>query len=118
MKRSTIALCSALLLVPLGACADYYGYDEDIYASRPYAYDGFYDGFYGPIYDGYWGDDDFFYFRRGDRDRHFQRGDHAHFRRAMPADGRFRPMQGMVRPERGMHMPHFRPGRPSHEDHR
>ena len=43
-------------------------------------YDGWYDGYYGPVHEVYWGDDRFFYYRAGprgpwivDRDNHFRR---------------------------------------------
>ncbi|HTX49987.1 MAG TPA: hypothetical protein VME40_11425 [Caulobacteraceae bacterium] len=52
----------ALLGLSLGACEDTY------YHGGPYAYryvDGYYDDFYGPFYDGYWGPDDYFYYRAG-----------------------------------------------------
>ena len=42
-------------------------------------YDGYYDGFYGPIYDGYWRDGHFWW---RDRDDHpYRRDDDNHFRR-------------------------------------
>jgi len=42
------------------------------------AFDGWYDGYYGPYTDGYWSDDGFFYYSSGggyvrDNDRHFRR---------------------------------------------
>ena len=42
------------------------------------AYDGWYDGYYGPYTDGYWSDDGFFYYSSGggfvrDNDHHFRR---------------------------------------------
>jgi hypothetical protein len=43
-----------------------------------YAYDGFYDDFYGPFDDGYWGTDGFFYFSDGHGG--FRRDDEHHFR--------------------------------------
>lgn len=58
-------------------CADY-GY----YGSGPVAdveYDGYYDGYYGPIYDGYWGDSGVFFYRTSPEGR-FRRGDVTHFR--------------------------------------
>jgi hypothetical protein len=45
----------------------------------PVAYDGYYDGYYGPYYDGYWGTDGFFYY--SDANRHWVRDDNHHFRR-------------------------------------
>lgn len=72
----------------MSACADYgVGVGVDDYAYGPpadVAFDGWYDGFYGPIYDGYW-DNDIFYYRTADTGR-YQRGDVAHFRHN-PAPG-------------------------------
>ena len=43
-----------------------------------------------------------------DRDRHFRRGDHDHFRRDQSAPGgNWRSMQGTFRPERGYRMPNY-----------
>jgi len=110
MKRLFIALCATFPALPLAACAGSYGYDEGFYTGGPYAYDGFYDDYYGSIYDGYWGDDGGFYYRRGPHDRHFRRGDPAHFSRMRPANGNFHPIQGSMRPQHGMRMPHFNGG--------
>jgi hypothetical protein len=43
------------------------------------AYDGFYDNAYGPIYDGYWGDGDAFFYR-SHRHGHYVRDTGSHFR--------------------------------------
>jgi hypothetical protein len=112
MKRLIIALCATIPPALLGGCASY-GYGADVYAGGPYAYDGYYDDFYGPIYDGYWGDDGFFYFRSGDRDRRFRRGDAAHFSRGSATGTNFHPIQGSMRPTRQARMPHFSGGRPA-----
>lgn len=116
MKRLFVAMCVAL---PLAGCAGTYGYGGGVYAGGPYAYDGFYDGYYGPIYDGYWGTDGAFYFRGGGGDRHFRRGDPGHFHRGgPPPSSRFQPMRGQTTPSPGVRMPRFpggqhggRPGR-------
>jgi hypothetical protein len=42
-------------------------------------YDGYYDGYYGPMYDGYWGDDNFFY-HSGGLGQPFVRDEGSHFR--------------------------------------
>ncbi|HKT86104.1 MAG TPA: hypothetical protein VJQ77_08475 [Novosphingobium sp.] len=106
--RSWKILLAAPLLVGLAGCVEdgYAGVQSAYY--DPYPYNGWYDGFYGPIYDGYWGDDGFFYYRATDRDRHFHRGNHDHFRRgdARPT-GSFRPMQGTFTPPSGYRMPHY-----------
>lgn len=44
------------------------------------AYDGFYDNYYGPIYDGYWGDGGVFFYRSGPHGRYIRDRD-GHFRR-------------------------------------
>jgi hypothetical protein len=41
--------------------------------------DGYYDDFYGPFYDGYWGDGGYFYYRTGP-DADWRRDDARHFR--------------------------------------
>ena len=61
----------------------------------PVAYDGYYDGYYGPYYDGYWGTDGFFYY--SDANRHFVRDNDHHFRRE-PASG-FRKVTAHARPK-------------------
>lgn len=101
-------LIAAPLLLGLSACADngYYGARVGVY--DPYPYYGWYDGFYGPIYDGYWGSDGFFYYRSSDRDRHFRRGDRDHFRREQASPGgKYRSMQGTFTPQRSFRMPHY-----------
>jgi hypothetical protein len=116
MKRLWIAAAIALPSLALGACATGYG---EVYAGGPYGYDGYYDDFYGPIYDGYWGSDGFFYYRSGHGDRHFRRGDTSHFVRgnAQPG-GHFHEMHGSFTPDRGMRMPHFNGGPRGHgRDH-
>jgi hypothetical protein len=75
----------------LAACADYdtdYGpdyYSADYYGA-PSAYygadvdfDGYYDGYYGPVYDGYWNTGAFYY--RTSPSTGFVRGSADHFRR-------------------------------------
>ena len=89
MRKMLIAAAIGGMFI-LPACADY-GYRGAYYGAEVGAPDVYYDSFYGPYTDGYWGPDDFFYYRGGDgrfvRDegRHFQhrmfngaRGFHAH----------------------------------------
>lgn len=75
MKHLMISLGLAL---GLSACATYgdngYGYGGG------YAYNGYYDNYYGPVYDGYWGDGDLFYYRTV-RNGPYLRDDSRHFRR-------------------------------------
>ncbi|WP_019832960.1 hypothetical protein [Sphingomonas sp. PR090111-T3T-6A] len=101
MKRAWIALLTAL---PLAACAgDYYG---GPYGSGPIAYDGFYDDYYGPIHDGYWGDGGVFYYRRHQNGR-FVADRSGHFRHdaGSGGPGHFHPMHGNFTPppQRGHH---------------
>jgi hypothetical protein len=113
MKRAWTGAILALASLPLAACAGTYGGVE--YGPGPYAYDGYYDGYYGPIYDGYWGGDGAFYYRHGAGDRGFVRGDNAHFRHDAPQGGQnFQQMHGSFTPGRGMHMPHFNNGGGGH----
>lgn len=116
-KRLIVVLCAAVSALPLTACAGGYGYGGGAYAGSPYAYDGFYDDYYGPIYDGYWGDDGGFYYRRGGNDRRFVRGDPAHFSRSNNQSGHFHPIRGSMTPGAGMHMPHFGGGGGHGPDH-
>jgi len=50
------------------------------YVGGGVAYDGYYDDAYGPIYDGYWGDGDVFFYR-AHRHGHYIRDTGGHFRR-------------------------------------
>ena len=93
----------------LSACADDGYYHGGPYVGAGLAYDGYYDGFYGPIYDGYWGGDGFFYYRHGAGERRFVRSDPTHFRRDS-AGGNFQQMHGNFTPQAGMRMPHFQGG--------
>ena len=112
MKRMLLAASALIPALSLGACVGdgYYGGGGGYYAGGPVAYDGFYDDYYGPVYDGYWGDDGGFYYRSGAHDRHFRRGDPAHFQHGGPGgppSGHFHAMQGSFAPARGMSTPHF-----------
>jgi hypothetical protein len=118
MKRLLLALCATLPMLSLGACYDdgYYGVG---YAGGPYGYDGYYDDYYGPVYDGYWGVDGYFYYRGNDHDRHFHRGDGSHFRHDQGGAGNFHPMHGALNPGSGMHLHNFGGNAPGggHGDH-
>lgn len=86
MMRSWMVGGLALAVVPLAGCYDDYGYGYGY--SRPYSYShsyyprgyGWYDGYYGPVYDGYWGGGGIYYYRMHDRDR-WRRDEGRHFRR-------------------------------------
>ena len=100
MHRSTTLIAIALAALPLAGCVtdeygDGYGYGNGYYGGGydRYAYndrydngyygspyDVWYDGYYGPINDGYWAGDGYFYYTTG-RDRDWRRGSAGHFRR-------------------------------------
>ena len=91
-----------------GCVDDGYGGVDGYYAAGPWSYDGWYDGFYGPIYDGYWGSDGAFYYRGSEGDHAFHRGGGAHFRHDSPGgSNHFQRFQGQGQPMPGMHAPHF-----------
>lgn len=111
MKRNIALLAIALAALPLSACAgDRYGYGYGGMAWSGYPYSGWYDSYYGPFHDGYWGNDGFFYFRLNSRDRSYRRDAYRHFRRddRQPGD-RFRRFEGNIQspPQRGTRMPSF-----------
>ncbi|MEJ2409652.1 MAG: hypothetical protein P8Y48_10010 [Novosphingobium sp.] len=112
MKRPLVLTCLAASVLSLSACYD--GYDNHVAAGwSSYPYYGWYDGYYGPIHDGYWADNTFYY-RLSPRDRTFRRGDPLHFRRgdARSTGPHFRHFQGTLRPPpRGTRMPRFQPPR-------
>ncbi|WP_157081191.1 hypothetical protein [Novosphingobium naphthalenivorans] len=108
MKRPVILTCLAASVLSLSACYDGYGSHVSVGWST-YPYYGWYDDFYGPIYDGYWADN-IFYYRLSPQDRAFRRGDPQHFRREemRPAEPRFKRFEGTLRPpEQGTRMPRF-----------
>jgi hypothetical protein len=84
--KSAFAWTMALMLA---GCVPAYGpppppgpgpyYGGAYVVGEPIAYDGFYDDYYGPFFDGYWARDGFFYYRRG-QEGHFQRDIGGHFR--------------------------------------
>lgn len=86
MRKTLLAAGALSALITLSACGGGYGY----YGAEVGPPDVYYDGFYGDYPDGYWGPDDYFYYRHGggfvrDEGHHFQhsmfngaRGFHAH----------------------------------------
>ena len=78
MKRYLFVAAAAAAAVSLGACMDM-GHHGGPYAGG--YVDGYYDNAYGPMYDGYWGDGDVFYYRSNANDT-FHRDDAHHFARA------------------------------------
>jgi hypothetical protein len=109
MNRLLIAFCMLLSAMPLSGCTPW-----GIYSGGAQGYTGYYDGYYGPIHDGYWGSDGYFYFRGFEHDRHFRRGDPAHFRRDAPNHGQFQPMTGSVTPSNGTRLRNFTRKHPPH----
>jgi hypothetical protein len=89
--KQPLSLCAAAAILMLTGCAGYdHGYGSHEYgqvavAQQPSAY---YDNFYGPYWDGYWGPDGAFWFSEGPG-RPFRSDVDGHFRREA-ADG-FRP---------------------------
>jgi hypothetical protein len=105
MKKALLPLLAAL---PLAACVA--GYDGP-YGPGPVAYDGYYDDYYGPIYDGYWGNGGVFYYRshehgrliadRGNHFRHDMGGAGPGGRGGPGGGGHFHPMHGNFNPPAG-----------------
>jgi len=104
--KTAIALASLAVSVALTGCVAYGppGPGPGPYPYGPYpadavAYEGYYDGGYGPFYDGYWGGDGFFYY--ADRNHNFHRDFNGHFRRgAVPG---YHHVQSPGRPAGGGH---------------
>jgi hypothetical protein len=86
MKRAALGL---LLPLALAGCYVGPGYGPGPGPAPGYGvasvnYDAYYDGFYGPAFDGYWAGGVFYY--RHDANHPYVRDDAGHFRRA-PAPG-------------------------------
>jgi len=78
MRKILLAAAAFGALTALTACGGGYGYRQA--AVVGVAGDGvYYDDFYGPYAEGYWGPDQYFYYRGGDG--RFIRDDARHFRR-------------------------------------
>jgi hypothetical protein len=106
MKRAITLALLALTAAPLAACVD--GMGLEMSAPGPYAYDGYYDGYYGQVYDGYWGSDGYFYYRGGEGEGAYRRGDRQHFAREAPqGQGNYRHIQGNTAPRQGVRAPHY-----------
>jgi len=76
MQRYVFLVAAAAAAVSLGACMDM-GHHGGPYAGG--YVDGYYDDSYGPLYDGYWGDGDVFYYRTAANDSFHPDSAH-HFR--------------------------------------
>lgn len=106
MKRALTFALLAVASVPLSACAGGVGLEVD--APGPYAYDGWYDGYYGQVYDGYWGNDGYFYYRHSEGEGAYVRGDRNHFARQAP-QGRndYQAIHGTTTPRQGVRAPNY-----------
>jgi len=111
MKRFLALAGITVAALSLSACADEM-VGGGVSWNGPYAYDGWYDGYYGNVYDGYWGDDGAFYYRHGDGDRKYYRGDQTHFAHGNAAPGaNYQHLQGNIQQHpQGVRMPHFSGG--------
>jgi len=90
MKPTHFWLVTGAVIASIGlaACEDdpYYYHHHDRFAyNNDAGYDVWYDNYYGNVYDGYWGDDGWYYYRPT-RDHAFVRDEARHFRRDR-ADG-------------------------------
>ena len=111
MKKTLLVALCAVSALSLGACTEGRGYGGvEVGLGTPYGYSSYYDDYYGPVYDGYWGDDGGFYYRRSEHETRYRRGDSAHFSRNAPSNGHYHQIQGSFTPGRGMHTPHFSGG--------
>ncbi len=111
MMKSAVKIgLLALASMPLAACVGGYGMQVG-YGAQPYAYDGWYDGSYGPIYDGYWGTDNYFYYRHAEGEGAYVRGDRAHFAHQAPqGPHNYQAIHGTTAPRQGVRAPHFPSG--------
>lgn len=106
MKRAITIALLAISAAPLAACVD--GMGVEMSAPGPYAYDGWYDGYYGQVYDGYWGSDGYFYYRHNEGEGAFVRGDRQHFARQAPqGPHNYQHIQGNTMPRQGVRAPHY-----------
>jgi len=99
MPRIVYLAAAAAAAISLSACMDM----DHHHHGGPYAgayIDGYYDDAYGPVYDGYWGDGDVFYYRAS-ADGEFRRDDAHHFRHDAG---------------NGFHSMHMRAGHAAHHD--
>lgn len=77
MKIFVIAAVAGAALLTSACADDYYG-PRHLRGDR--AYSVYYDNYYGPVRDGRWGDDGYYYYRGQGRDD-YVRDDAHHFRR-------------------------------------
>ena len=77
-----LVACTVIASLSLAACEDdpYYArHHRGLAYADDAGYDLWYDNYYGSVYDGYWGDDGWYYYRAA-RDRPFVRDEARHFR--------------------------------------
>lgn len=92
IKTILVSIAAAALLC---SCAEEYGYGYG--PDVAVAYNGYYDDYYGPIYDGYWEGDAFYY--RPSAGGSFRRDEGQHFRHE--AASGFHPVRGTAHKPRG-----------------
>jgi len=81
VTKTILMIAGAAGLLTTAACADYpagYPHGRHGYGHAD-GYDVYYDGYYGPVREGYWDNDGDFHYR--DAQRHWQRDQGRHFRR-------------------------------------
>jgi len=96
MKLGYILGATAALALVAGCADGYYGSGpgaDFAYYGPDTEFDGYYDGYYGPVYEGYWGNGGAFYYRNNAGGR-WRQADAAHVRRD-PAPG-FNHIHGTV----------------------
>lgn len=107
-RVAAAALLGAVAVLPAGCASngDVYGSGHLVWKSYP-TY-GWYDSYYGSFYDGYWGVDNYFWFRLTPQDR-FRRDERRHFRRENQyGDPRFQRFERQMQPPpHGTRMPKF-----------
>ena len=84
MKRAIVLSAALAAVMGLSGCTGYYGGAGVGYAYNDYD-DLYYDNYYGPVRDGYWSNDGWYYYR-DHTTRQYRRDDGRHFRRDA-ADG-------------------------------
>jgi hypothetical protein len=78
-QRLAVVMTAA---IGLAACESDFHHHGGMHGGVDVAYvDGYYDDAYGPVYDGYWGDGDVFYYRSS-ADGDYRRDDAHHFNRS------------------------------------
>lgn len=77
MRIVPLLVAAAATTALLTACAEGPGYGYPPYPVAAVGWDGYYDDYYGPFYDGYWGADGAYYYRGNAHDTwHQDSGQH------------------------------------------